>query len=48
MTTINSKIDMLWDDNPIDVTAEANFIWSIANKLRVRICRINTATLLSL
>lgn len=34
MTTINSKIDMLWDDNPIDVTAEANFIWSIANKLR--------------
>ena len=34
MTEINKKIDMLWDDNPIDVTAEANFIWSIANKLR--------------
>ena len=34
MTDINRKIDMLWDDNPIDVTAEANFIWSIANKLR--------------
>ena len=27
-------IDILWDDNPIDVTAEANFIWGIANKLR--------------
>lgn len=28
------KIDFLWDDNPVDVTSEANFIWSIANKLR--------------
>lgn len=28
------KMDVLWDDNPIDITAEANFIWSIANKLR--------------
>lgn len=27
-------ISMLWDENPVDVTAEANFIWSIANKLR--------------
>lgn len=34
MTDIKTKIDMLWDDDPIDVTAEANFIWSIANKLR--------------
>ena len=34
MTDIKTKIDMLWDDNPIDVTSEANFIWSIANKLR--------------
>ena len=25
---------LLWDETPIDVTAEANFIWSIANKLR--------------
>lgn len=24
----------MWDDNPIDVTREVNFIWSIANKLR--------------
>lgn len=24
----------LWDDNPISVTEEVNFIWSIANKLR--------------
>ena len=29
-----NKIDVMWDDNPIDVTAEVNFIWSIANKLR--------------
>lgn len=34
MNDYKNKIDMLWDDNPIDVTAEANFIWSIANKLR--------------
>lgn len=34
MTDIKNKIDMLWDDNPVDVTSEANFIWSIANKLR--------------
>lgn len=31
---MNNKFDLLWDDNPIDVTQEANFIWSIANKLR--------------
>lgn len=31
---MKNKIDVLWDDNPINVTAEANFIWSIANKLR--------------
>lgn len=34
MNDIREKIDMLWDDEPVDVTAEANFIWSIANKLR--------------
>lgn len=33
MSNIN-KFDVLWDDNPVDVTQEANFIWSIANKLR--------------
>lgn len=32
--SIDKNIDILWDDNPVDVTAEANFIWSIANKLR--------------
>lgn len=31
---MNNKFDLLWDDNPVDVTQEANFIWSIANKLR--------------
>lgn len=30
----NLAIDVMWDDSPVDVTAEANFIWSIANKLR--------------
>ena len=30
----NERFDVLWDDNPVDVTSEANFIWSIANKLR--------------
>lgn len=30
----NQNIDVLWDDNPVDITPEANFIWSIANKLR--------------
>ena len=33
MTDI-SKIEEFWDDNPIDVSTEVNFIWSIANKLR--------------
>lgn len=27
-------IDTMWDDNPVNITQEANFIWSIANKLR--------------
>ena len=31
---MNKNIDLLWDDNPVDITSEANFIWSIANKLR--------------
>ena len=29
-----NKIDVMWDDRPVDVTTEVNFIWSIANKLR--------------
>lgn len=29
-----NTFDLMWDDNPVDITAEANFIWSIANKLR--------------
>jgi len=28
------KIDTMWDDNPINVSSEVNFIWGIANKLR--------------
>ncbi len=27
-------IDPMWDDKPIDVSSEVNFIWSIANRLR--------------
>ena len=30
----NMILDTMWDDSPIDITQEANFIWSIANKLR--------------
>lgn len=30
----NKNVNVLWDDNPVDITSEANFIWSIANKLR--------------
>lgn len=29
-----SEKNYIWDDNPVDVTSEANFIWAIANKLR--------------
>lgn len=28
------KIDVMWDDAPVDVSTETNMIWSIANKLR--------------
>lgn len=31
---MSKAIDVFWDDNPVDITSEANFIWSIANKLR--------------
>ena len=31
---MRKKIDVMWDDNPVDITSEANFIWGIANKLR--------------
>lgn len=30
----DKKKDVFWDDEPVDITSEANFIWSIANKLR--------------
>lgn len=30
----NATADILFDDSPVDVTTEVNFIWSIANKLR--------------
>ncbi|UNL85269.1 type I restriction-modification system subunit M [Priestia koreensis] len=30
----NIVIDAMWDDSPIYVSSEVNFIWSIANKLR--------------
>ena len=28
------KINILWEEEPIDITSEANFIWANANKLR--------------
>lgn len=30
----DKKIDVMWDDAPVDVSTEVGFIWSIANKLR--------------
>lgn len=30
----NISDSLIWDDTPIDVSSEVNFIWSIANKLR--------------
>lgn len=32
--TDNNEKNMLWEETPVDVTAEANFIWAIANRLR--------------
>lgn len=32
--TGKTVLDAMWDDSPIDVSTEVNFIWSIANKLR--------------
>lgn len=29
-----NNIEFTWDEDPVDISAEANFIWSIANKLR--------------
>ncbi len=35
MDNINTKnFDPTWDETPVDITAEANMIWSIANKIR--------------
>lgn len=31
---VNTNVDIIFDDSPVDVTTEVNFIWSIANKLR--------------
>lgn len=31
---MNKLNDIMWDDEPIDVSTEVNFIWSIANTLR--------------
>ena len=30
----DKTIDAMWDDSPVNVSGEVNFIWSIANKLR--------------
>ena len=34
MKTTRGMSRRIWDDNPVDISEEANFIWSIANKLR--------------
>ena len=28
-----NKIDLLWDDNPVDITSEANFIWGVSDSI---------------
>lgn len=38
----NKPVEVMWDDSPIDVTSEVNFIWSIANKLRAHIRATST------
>lgn len=38
-------IDAMWDDSPVDVSTEVNFIWSIANKLRDHTAATNTRML---
>ena len=30
----NKNFDLTWDETPVDITSEANMIWSIANKIR--------------
>ena len=32
--SIQKMIDTIWEENPLDVSKDANFIWAIANKLR--------------
>lgn len=34
ITPNNQVLDAMWDDSPVVVSGEVNFIWSIANKLR--------------
>ncbi len=31
---ITKNLDPMWDEAPVDITSEANMIWSIANKIR--------------
>ena len=31
---MKQEIDAMWNDDPINISAETNLIWSIANKLR--------------
>ncbi|MCI1313488.1 MAG: type I restriction-modification system subunit M N-terminal domain-containing protein [Solobacterium sp.] len=32
--SVHKTKDAMWDDSPVDVSAETSMIWSIANKLR--------------
>ena len=31
-------IDFAWDDKPVDVTAEVNQIWTVANRSKTGVC----------
>ena len=43
----NKILDTMWDDNPIDITQEANFIWSIANKFNTTVANLKSLNNLS-
>lgn len=40
-------IDAMWDDSPVDVSTEVNFIWSIANKLAHGTYKVTNIKMLS-
>ena len=42
MKDANTKVPIAWDDNPIDVSSEVNFIWGMATLLHAVSYRMPT------